>query len=232
MAKRPPLWPTGFSVRLSHFLLAALLAAGSGVAATTGTVSGLANTDKLGDTLEIKTSLLRPCSKILAYDCVKVEVSMPVDAPIETVWQVITDYQHAAQFISNLKSSTETSIGPNSLQVEQVGRVSLAALHVDIKTVYKVSLNPTEKKITNVSVGGDLKTVNMETQLQSKGNGSTLLLYTMVTDPGPWAPLVVAEELLKRQARQGFEDLKREILKRSNANSTSNSNSMSTATRP
>jgi carbon monoxide dehydrogenase subunit G len=155
---------------------------------------------------------------------------MPVDAPIETVWEVITDYQHAAQFISNLKSSTETPLGPNNLQVEQVGRVSLAGFHVDIKTVYKVSLNPTEKKITNVSVGGDLKTVNMETQLQTKSNGSTLLLYTMVTDPGPVAPLVVAEELLKRQARQGFDDLRREILKRSNANSTSNSSS--TATRP
>jgi len=222
MALRTSLRPCGLKMWLGHFFLMALLAGGS--------VAGASPSDKLNDPLEIKTALLRPCHKNLAYDCVKVDVSMQVDAPVETVWQVITDYQHAAQFISNLKSSSETPLGPNSLQVEQVGRVGLGALSVEIKTVYKVSLNPSEKKITNVSVGGDLKTVNMETQLQSKANGSTLLLYTMVTDPGPWAPLAMTEELLKRQARQGFDDLRREILKRSNANSTVNSNANSSAT--
>ena len=173
---------------------------------------------KPDDSLEIQTALLRPCDKSLAYDCVKVDVGMQVDAPIEIVWQVITDYQHAAQFISNLKSSTETPLGPNSLLVEQVGRVGWGALNVEIKTVYKVSLNPIEKKINSFLVGGNLKTINMNTQLQSKANGSTLLLYTMVTDPGPWAPLSITEELLKRQARQGFDDLRREIMKRADVN--------------
>jgi hypothetical protein len=40
----------------------------------------------------------------------------------------------------------------------------------------------------------------------------------MVTDPGPWAPLSITEELLKRQARQGFDDLRREIMKRADVN--------------
>jgi carbon monoxide dehydrogenase subunit G len=180
-------------------------------------ISVSASAAKLEEMLEIKSALLRPCEKNLAYDCVKVDVRFNVDAPIETVWQVITDYQNAAQFISNLRSSTETSLATNSVQVEQVGRVGWGILNVDIRTVYKVSLNPIEKKIDSVSVGGDLQTVRMVTELKSKANGGTLLEYTLVTDPGPWAPLAITEELLKRQARQSFVDLRREILKRDNA---------------
>ncbi len=170
------------------------------------------------DDLTIHSALLRPCEKNLKYDCVKVDVLLHVDAPLETVWQVITDYQHAAQFISNLRSSAETPLSPNTLKVEQVGRVGWGVLNVDIQTVYNVSLNPIEKKIQSVSVGGDLKTVSMFTQLKPLANGATLLEYSVVTDPGPWAPLAATEALLKQQARQSFTDLKREILRRANAN--------------
>ena len=104
MALRTSLRPCGLKMWLGHFFLMALLAGGS--------VAGASPSDKLNDPLEIKTALLRPCHKNLAYDCVKVDVSMQVDAPIETVWQVITDYQHAAQFISNLKSSSEPLLAP------------------------------------------------------------------------------------------------------------------------
>lgn len=164
--------------------------------------------------LEIQSEQLRPCNRSVTYDCVKVDVKLSIEAPVETVWQVITDYQNAASFITNLKSSTQTTTGPNSLLVTQVGKVGWHYLNVEIKTIYQVSLNPTEKKIKNVAVGGDLKTVTMFTQLTPKANGGSVLTYTLVTDPGPWAPLPFTEELLKRQANQGFTDLSREILKR------------------
>ena len=174
------------------------------------------NANKFEDDIDIKTALLRPCEKGIGYDCVKVDVQMQVDAPQEIVWQVITDYQHAAQFISNLKTSSETPLGLNLLQVDQVGRVGWAAINLEIKTVYKVNLYPVDKKIVSVSIGGDLKTVSMTTQLKPKPNGGTLLAYSLVSDPGPWAPLAISEELLKRQARQSFADLRKEILKRAN----------------
>ena len=169
------------------------------------------------DDLEVRSVLLRPCEQGVAGDCVKVDVTLHVDAPIDIVWQVITDYQNAAQFISNLRSSMQKQLGPNKLQVEQVGRVGWEAVNVDIKTVYHVSLNPIDKKIQSTAVAGDLKRVSMFTQLQPKANGGTLLEYTLTTDPARWAPLVIAEELLIRNARQSFADLKREILKRSSA---------------
>jgi len=227
MALRTYSRPYGLVMWLQHGYFVAVLS----FCSVAGATPAASTPEKFGDLLEIKTALLRPCLKSLDYDCVKVEISMQVDAPIETVWQVITDYQHAAQFISNLKSSTETPLGPNSLQVAQVGRVGWGGLNVDIQTVYKVSLNPIEKKITNVSVGGDLRTVNMSTQLQTKANGGTLLLHTLITDPGPWAPLRMTEALLKRQAFQGFEDLRREILKRASVNANANPNANSSSTR-
>jgi len=172
---------------------------------------------KFEDAFEIQTSLLRPCEKNHSYDCLRVDVRLQLDAPIETVWQVITDYQNASKFISNLKSSSEIPLGPNLVQIEQIGRVGWAAMNLEIKTIYKVNLFPIDKKIVSVAIGGDLKTVSMTTQLKANPNGATLLEYSMVTDPGPWAPLSIAEGIITRQARQSFADLTLEIFRRKNA---------------
>lgn len=169
--------------------------------------------------LVIQSLQLKPCEKGLSHDCIKVDVKLSVDAPVDVVWQVITDYANSASFISNLKSSSQTITGPNSLVVTQIGRVGWHYLNVDIKTIYQVSLNPAEKKIQSFSIGGDLKKVNMFTQLKATPNGGSMLEYTLITDPGPWAPLPLTEELLKRQALQSFTDLNREILKRASSNS-------------
>jgi len=177
--------------------------------------AGVSNTPDL----VIQSSQLKPCEKGLSHDCIKVDVKLSVDAPVDVVWQVITDYANSASFISNLKSSSQTITGPNSLVVTQVGKVGWHYLNVEIKTVYQVSLNPAEKKIQSVSIGGDLKKVNMSSQLKATPNGGSLLEYTLITDPGPWAPLPLTEELLKRQALQSFTDLNREILKRASSNS-------------
>ncbi|NDE61808.1 MAG: hypothetical protein EB038_06345, partial [Cyclobacteriaceae bacterium] len=163
------------------------------------------------DAFEVRSMVVRPCEQGLPGDCIKVDVTLLLDAPIDIVWEVITDYQQAAQFITNLRSSTAKQLGPNKLQVEQVGRVGWNALNVDIKTVYHVHLNPVDKKIQSLAVAGDLKMVSMRTQLHSQANGGTLLEYTLTTDPGRWAPLLIAEELLVRNAKQSFSDLKREI---------------------
>lgn len=171
----------------------------------------------LQDAFEVRSVVLRPCEQGMPGDCIKVDVTLLLDAPIDIVWDVITDYQQAAQFITNLRSSTAKQLGPNKVQVEQVGRVGWNALNVDIKTVYHVHLNPVDKKIQSLAVAGDLKMVSMRTQLHSQANGGTLLEYTLTTDPGRWAPLLIAEELLVRNAKQSFSDLKREILKRASA---------------
>ncbi len=178
--------------------------------------SGLSE-KKFEDIFEIKTTLQRPCEKNLSDDCVRVDVRLQLDASIETVWQVITDYQNAAKFISNLKSSSEIPLGPNLVQIEQVGKVGWAAMHLEIKTIYKVNLFPQDKRIVSVAIGGDLKTVSMTTHLKPHPSGGTLLEYSMVSDPGPWAPLSIAEGVITRQARQSFADLTVEILRRKNA---------------
>jgi carbon monoxide dehydrogenase subunit G len=169
--------------------------------------------------LDIQSSQLKPCEKGIPHDCIKVEVKLSVDAPVEVVWQVITDYSNSASFISNLKSSSQTITGPNARVVTQVGKVGWHYLNLEIKTIYQVHLNPAEKKIQSFSIGGDLKKVNMSSELKASPNGGSVLEYTLITDPGPWAPLPLTEELLKRQALQSFTDLNREILKRASSNS-------------
>ena len=177
--------------------------------------------DKHEDDLEVKSKLLRPCSQNAIYDCVKVDVLLSINAQIDIVWQVITDYQHAPDFISNLKSSKQVTLAPNVMMVEQIGRVGWGLLKIEIKTLSKVILNPASKKIHSISVGGNLMTTTMSTELRSSGNGTSILEFSLITDPGPWAPLAISEQLLKRHALQSFNDLKIEILKRNSLNANS-----------
>ena len=57
----------------------------------------------------------------LTYNCVKVDILLTIDVPIDIVWQVSTYYQHAADFISNLKSSKQVTLATNVMMVEQNG---------------------------------------------------------------------------------------------------------------
>jgi len=56
------------------------------------------------------------------------------------------------------------------MMVEQIGRVGWGLLNIEIKTLSKVILNPATKKIHSVSIGGDLMTTTMSTELRSSGN--------------------------------------------------------------
>ena len=55
---------------------------------------------------------------------IAVDVDCPVDAPSSIVWEVLTDYDHMAQFISNLEYSGVEDRVDNTLRVHQKGKAS------------------------------------------------------------------------------------------------------------
>jgi hypothetical protein len=59
---------------------------------------------------------------------ITVEVDCPVDAPRAVVWDVLTDYDHMAKFISNLQASTIRMRMGDRLQVHPKGQASRGPL--------------------------------------------------------------------------------------------------------
>ena len=59
---------------------------------------------------------------------VAIDVDCPVDAPWQVVWEVLTDYPHMPQFISNIQYSVIEEADGDTLHVRQKGKASRGPL--------------------------------------------------------------------------------------------------------
>ena len=64
---------------------------------------------------------------------IAVDVICPVDAPASVVWEVLTDYEHMAQFISNIASSDVEDTAGNVLRVRQKGKATAGPCDADVR---------------------------------------------------------------------------------------------------
>ena len=95
---------------------------------------------------------------------VVVDVDCPVDAPASIVWEVLTDYDHMAQFVSNLEYSRIEASAGELLRVRQTGKASRGPLTLQFDTVREVELVP-HREIRSRLVSGDLKASDFVTRI-------------------------------------------------------------------
>lgn len=167
-----------------------------------------------------------PCSTALELhsnrlgEQVRVTVRLDVPAPAQVAWEVMTDYGQASRFIRNLRSSSVESLAPQRRRVSQLGWVGWGNVGVEIRTVYDVTLEPERWRVSGKLVSGDVRSMEMAASLNPAGPARTVLNYTVTTDPGQWVSALLAEGVLRGQARASFEDLAAEMLRRAPACST------------
>jgi hypothetical protein len=145
---------------------------------------------------------------------ITVEVKMELDEDIDFVWSVITDYQNAATYISNLVISQEESLSDNTKRVTQIGKVGWGIFSSTVKTVYIVKLNPNAKTLMGSLQEGDVQSMLMKSSLQSNGPKHTKLLYSVEIEPAFYVPKNIARSMLLSNTRQSFIDLAAEIKRR------------------
>lgn len=131
-----------------------------------------------------------------------------------TVWSTITDYQHAAQFVSNLLISEEESIDSNTKKITQIGKVGWQPLSINMLMVYSVTLNVENKTIFGKLISGDVKSMRMESKLSPGLHGNTIINYSIAIEPMPYMPKIIVEKILVSHTSQSFNDLLNEIEKR------------------
>ena len=163
-----------------------------------------------------------PCGAKLNVDTqaaelgTQVRVTLGIAAPREVVWNAITDYAHATQFIHHLQHSSAETLGVNHLRVQQTGRVGKGPFTTLVHTLYEVRLQPDQYQLEAELVGGDLRHMRMSSRLQANVTDAyTTLQYAATIDPGNWVPLWLAEPVLRQSAQESFQDLALEIAKRS-----------------
>jgi hypothetical protein len=144
---------------------------------------------------------------------IAVDADCPVDAPLSIVWEVLTDYEHMAQFISNLEFSGVQSRADNVLRVEQRGKVSKGPLTFVFHNVREVELLPNHE-IRSRLISGDLKASEFTTRIVKVAAVFHIVNSGHYT-PNAWVPPFIGPALIEAETRKQFGDIRKEILRRS-----------------
>jgi hypothetical protein len=146
-------------------------------------------------------------------ETIVVDVEMAVQAPPRAAWDVLTDYDHMAQFVANVQESRITDRKGNTLIVAQKSSTALGLLKFSFDNVREVELVP-HREIRSKLISGDMKASAFTTRIMSDGSGGTRVVNHGEFVPTMWVPPVVGTAFLESQTRKQFQELRNEIMRR------------------
>ena len=144
---------------------------------------------------------------------IAVDVDCPVDAPWTVVWEVLTDYDHMALFISNIERSGVTARADNVLRVHQSGKAGRGILTMTFDTVREIELVP-NREIRSRLISGDLKASAFTTTIVEVDHRIHIVNIGNYI-PNIWVPPVIGPALIKAETQKQFGEIRSEILRRS-----------------
>ena len=144
-----------------------------------------------------------------------ISLEFTVPASVEQTWNVLADYEHMAQIVSNMDSSRIVSREGNRLTVAQTSHGKVGPVHVSVDGIREIELTP-HSEIRSHLVTGDLKSSDFTTSLHPDG------AVTRVTVKGKlvaaaWVAWALSAETVAAQTRRQYQDLRNEILRRKGA---------------
>jgi uncharacterized membrane protein len=143
-----------------------------------------------------------------------VDVSMLTPASQQQVWDVLTDFDHMTNFLSNLKSSKILRHDGNKIQVEQTGKATQGIFSFSFDTVREITLVPL-KEINSRVLSGSIKQADASTHLIVEGN-ATRIVYHSESVAASLVPAAISVKFVDQQVRKQYTEIREEILRRKN----------------
>jgi hypothetical protein len=143
---------------------------------------------------------------------VLVDVNFHLPVTPREAWAVMTDYDHATEFISKLEKSVILSRTDEMLLVSQKGTMGFGPFSVPIETVTEVLLTPYEK-LQGRMISGNMKKNQSTTRLIADAGG-TRVVYHLESIPDVWIPPLIGRAIVELETRARFRQLVDEILRR------------------
>lgn len=147
-----------------------------------------------------------------AHALITVDVELTVAASLQEVWQVLTDYEHMAQIVSNVESSKVNRRTDNMVEVEQKSRTAFGPFRFSFDNVREVELSPYERIRSRV-VRGDMIGSEFTTHVIPDGTSTRIVNHGEFV-PTVWIPPVIGPAFLEAQTRKQFMEMRDEILRR------------------
>jgi len=143
---------------------------------------------------------------------VAVDVDCPVNASAAVTWEVLTDYDHMSEFLSNVQHSSVQARDGHTLQVYQKGKAERGLLSITFENLREVELVPYQE-IRSRLISGDLKASAFTTRVVDDGT-LVHIIHSGRYTPKLWVPPVIGPTLIEAETRKHFGELRNEILRR------------------
>ncbi len=147
---------------------------------------------------------------------VQVTTQALVRAPLEVIWQTLTDYDHLAEFVPDIVSSRVIERQGSTVTVEQAGKAHLWFFTYAIDVVVEVTEQPPHTLAVRV-LRGNLKQLEGGYRLdkiEGKQGDEYLLQWSGLIEPALPVPTAVALPLMRSNIARQFEGMVREIERR------------------
>lgn len=148
---------------------------------------------------------------------VSVDATFIVPVPPQQAWLVLTDFDNIPNFISGIVASKVNDRYGNRLRVSQKGVTRYGFLNFSFESVREVNLFPF-RRIHERMLSGSMRKMEETTQLLPEGN-YTRIVYHADIIPGRWIPPVVGNVFITHEAREQFQQIVDEIIRRKKAGS-------------
>ena len=142
-----------------------------------------------------------------------VDVEMAVQVPPLAAWEVLTDYDHMAQFVTNVQASRITDRKGNTLVVAQKSGTAFGLLKFSFDNVREVELVP-HSEVRSKLISGDMKASAFTTRIVSDGSGGARVFNHGEFVPTMWVPPVIGTAFLESETRRQFHELRNEMMRR------------------
>jgi len=145
-------------------------------------------------------------------DTFAVAVEFVVDATPEEVFNVLTDYDHMARFVSNVVESRVVRHDGERIVVEQKSRLTFGPIRIEFVNVRDVEPVPFHQ-IRSWVTEGDMQGSSFTTTIAARGT------QTWISNHGSfhsdrWIPPIIGNMVLEAETRKQFQELRIEILRR------------------
>jgi uncharacterized membrane protein len=143
---------------------------------------------------------------------VTIDVRLSVPVTPKQAFEVLTDFEHMTQIVSNLQSSTVLVQSPGRVVVEQNGRASRGPLSFSFQTVREIELSP-YARIHSRMISGSLRKLEGTTLLRAEQGGTLIVNHgEFITDA--WIPPVLGARFIEAETRKQFAEMRTEMLRR------------------
>jgi carbon monoxide dehydrogenase subunit G len=143
---------------------------------------------------------------------IAVRASAELKANPRIAWEVLTDYDHLAEFIPDIRSSRIVQRNPDGLLVEQKGEFGFFFFRQPIEVTMAVSEQP-PRRIFARAVAGNMKDMEGSYELQATEAG-VRLGYSGRFVPGFFVPPLIGMPLVRRSLERRFRAMVEEIERR------------------